>query len=143
MTARSYATTLTVDETPEHVYAAINNVRQWWPDIEGSADRVGDRFKHRFEDIHRCELVVKELIPGKKVTWTVIDNHFSFTQDKSEWTGTEIVFEIAKRGRKTEIRFTHVGLVPDYECYDVCTNGWGGLLNDDLRNLINAGSGQH
>src|SRR5215469_17750347 len=118
MTARSYATTLTVDETPEHVYAAINNVRQWWPDIEGSADRVGDRFKHRFEDIHRCELVVKELIPGKKVTWTVIDNHFSFTQDKSEWTGTEIVFEIAKRGRKTEIRFTHVGLVPDYECYD-------------------------
>ena len=63
-------------------------------------------------DFEACKLVVKEMVPDKKVVWTVLDNHFSFTKDKSEWKGTEIVFEIARRGKKTEINFTHVGLVP-------------------------------
>ena len=70
-----------------------------------------------------------EVIPHKKVVWLVVDNNFNFTEDKSEWKGTKIIFEISKKGDKSEIRFTHLGLVPEYECFDVCSNAWGSLLS--------------
>jgi hypothetical protein len=54
-----------------------------------------------------------------------MDNYFDFTQDKSEWKGTKIVFEISQKDNKTQLHFTHVGLVPEYECYDICRQGWG------------------
>ncbi len=143
MTNRNFTTTFTVDQTPETVFTAINNVRGWWSEeIEGHADKIGETFKHHFKDVHRCDIAVKDLVPGEKVVWTVLDNYFSFTEDKTEWKGTDIVFEIARRGDKTEIKFTHVGLVPEYECYGVCSDGWRTLINGSLCDLITTGQGQ-
>ena len=51
-------------------------------------------------------------------------------------TGTEISFEIAKRGNKTEVRFTHVGLVPGVECFGDCSNAWSSYISNSLRNFI-------
>jgi hypothetical protein len=136
MKSRNYGTKLTVDESPEQVFAAIKNVQGWWPEIEGSADCVGDKFTHHFQEIHRCHLVVKELIPARRIAWTVRDNYLSFIEDQSEWKNTEIVFEIAQKAGKTALTFTHVGLIRRYQCYDICANGWSGLIRGDLRNLI-------
>lgn len=141
MSNDSFATSFTVDQSPEAVFAAINDVRGWWSDIEGQADRIGGRFTHRVLDLHRCDIEVKELVPGRKVAWTVIDNYFNFTEDETEWKGTEIVFEIAEAGDGTEVSFTHVGLVPDYECYEVCSDGWSTYI-DSLRSLITTGKGR-
>jgi uncharacterized protein YndB with AHSA1/START domain len=137
---QDFTTTILVDQSPEQVFAAINNVRRWWPEIEGRASKIGETFMHRFGDMHQCELVVKDVIPGRKVVWTVIENYFGFTEDKSEWKGTDIIFAIRRIVCKTELKFTHVGLVPQYECYGVCANGWNTLINGDLRNLITSGS---
>src|SRR5260370_35543280 len=60
------------------------------------------------------------MIPGKKVVWHVLGSHINFVKDKTEWKGTDIVFEITKKDDKTELRFTHVGLVPAFECYGDC-----------------------
>jgi hypothetical protein len=46
------------------------------------------------------------------------------------------------RARTTQIRFTHVGLVPDYECYDLCRDAWGTYIRDSLRSLIQTGKGR-
>jgi hypothetical protein len=81
-------------------------------------------------------------MPNKKVVWLVVDNYFNFTEDKTEWTNTKVMFEISTRGNKTEIRFTHQGLVPAYECFDVCSNAWGSYVNGSLRNLIATGKGK-
>ena len=64
-------------------------------------------------------------MPNTKVVWHVLANEFNFVKDKTEWTGTDVVFEIADRGDGTELRFTHLGLTPTYECYDVCSDAWG------------------
>lgn len=56
--------------------------------------------------------------------------------------GTEVVFEISEKDAGAEVHFTHVGLVPRYECYDVCSNAWAGYLGGSLRNLMNTGEGQ-
>ncbi len=139
---RNFTTAFAVDQTPETVFAAINDVRGWWSeDIEGRTDRLGE-FNYRFKDLHRCKIKVTELIPGKKVAWRVLDNYFSFTEDKTEWTGTEIIFDVSGKGEKTEVRFTHQGLVPDYECYDICSDGWGTYINGSLRSLIATGKGR-
>ncbi|HXB11568.1 MAG TPA: SRPBCC domain-containing protein [Bacteroidia bacterium] len=143
MNNRSFTTTLSVDQTPEEAFAAINNVRGWWSEeIEGSTDKLGEEFKYHFKDVHRCTMKITEFIPNKKVVWLVADNYFNFTKDKTEWKGTEVIFEISKKGDKTEIKFTHLGLVPEYECYEACSDGWGTYINGSLRSLITTGKGQ-
>ncbi len=143
MTDHNFTTTFTVRQTPEQAFAAINDVRGWWSEaIDGSTDRLGEEFAYRYKDLHRCRIKVIDLVPGRRVAWHVVDNYFSFTKDKTEWTGTDIVFEISQHGGETEIRFTHLGLVPEYECYDVCSDGWGTYINLSLRNLIATGKGQ-
>ncbi len=143
MTNPSFTTTILVDQTLEQAFAAINNARSWWSeDIEGQTDKAGATFKYHFRDLHRCEIQVEELIPGEKVVWHVLDNYFGFTADKAEWTGTDLVFEIARRGDKTEVKFTHVGLVPEYECYSACSDGWSTYINGSLKDLITTGKGQ-
>src|SRR5262249_9776607 len=104
-------------------------------------DQLNGEFVFHNEPVHYSRIKVTELIPGKRVAWRVLENHLDFVEDTREWTGTEIVFDIARKGDKTEVVFTHIGLVPDYECYDVCSNAWGGYVNGSLRSLIATGAG--
>jgi hypothetical protein len=143
MNNQNYTATFSVDQTPEEVFKAINNIRGWWSQaIEGDTDKLGAVFYYAYQDVHRCTLKITELVPGKRVVWHVLHNDFNFIKDKSEWNDTDVVFEIARKGDKTEVRFTHVGLVPAYECYDVCSNAWSGYITGSLRNLIATGKGQ-
>jgi hypothetical protein len=138
----SFTTYFTVDQSPEAAFSAINNVRGWWSEaIVGPTDTAGGTFDYHFQDIHRCTIRVSELIPGRKVAWHVLDNYFSFTGDETEWTGTTIIFAISETGGKTEVRFTHEGLVPEYECYAACTDGWSTYIGGSLRALIETGKG--
>jgi hypothetical protein len=92
--------------------------------------------------VHRTTQKVTELLPGKKVAWHVVESYINFVADKTEWDGTDIVFEIARKGDKTELRFTHVGLVPAIECYGGCSGAWGFYIQESLRALIATGKGQ-
>ena len=143
MSDQNYTTSFTVDEFPEEVFSAINNVRGWWSQaIEGDTDKLGAVFYYHYQDVHRCTFKITEFVPGKKVVWHVLQNYFNFVKDKTEWTGTDVVFEIARKGGKTEVHFTHVGLVPAYECYGVCSDAWGSYITGSLRALITTGKGK-
>ncbi|HEY1650688.1 MAG TPA: hypothetical protein VGG09_02280 [Acidimicrobiales bacterium] len=71
-----------------------------------------------------------------------MDSSLNFTEDPHEWTGTEVVFEVVPKGNQTEVRFAHVGLVPEFECYEQCTSAWGFYLNSSLKRLITTGQGE-
>ena len=109
--------------------------------IDGNTDKLGEVFTYRYKDVHRTTQKITEFVPGKRVVWHVTDAELSFVKDKTEWNGTDIVFDIAKKDGKTEVRFTHVGLVPAFECYGGCSGAWGFYINDSLRNLITTGKG--
>lgn len=142
MKNQNFTTTILVNESPEAVFAAVNNVRGWWSEeIEGDTDKPGGEFTYRYQDVHYCKMKVIEFIPNKRVVWFVLDNYFNFTEDKTEWKGTRVIFEIQRKGGKTELHFTHEGLVPEYECFDLCSNAWGSYINGSLRSLISAGKG--
>ncbi len=143
----SYTTTITVDRAPEEVFDAVNDVRRWWSEeVEGRTDQVGSSFRYRGHDEadtveHLATIRVEELVPGRRVVWRVLDNHFSFTDDQTEWTDTQIRFEISEEGGATEVRFTHAGLLPAHECFDVCSNAWDFYIRTSLRSLITTGEG--
>jgi activator of Hsp90 ATPase-like protein len=143
MQHQNFTTTLVVDQTPEKVFNAINNVRGWWSEeVEGSTDKLNAEFDYHYKDVHISKMKITELIPGKKVAWLVMDNHFNFTKDKSEWKGNKIIFEITEKDNKTNLQFTQVGLVPAYECYDICRDAWSNYIKNSLRCLITTGKGQ-
>jgi len=143
MSDQNLTFSFTVDQTPEEAFAAIKNVRGWWSgEIEGSTDKLGDVWTYRYKDIHYSKQEVTELTPGKKVVWLVLDGRLNFVEDKTEWTGTKIMFEISRKGDKTEVRFTHVGLIPKFQCFNMCSNAWGGYVNGSLRSLISTGKGR-
>ena len=144
----SLTLTFTVDETAEHVFAAINDVRGWWsgppaptqPQIEGRTDRLGEEFSYLVTDLHYSKFRITELVPNSRVAWLVLDSALTFIADQQEWTGTTVTFDIAERDGRTEVVFTHVGLVPEHECYDVCDDAWSSYVLGNLRRLIETGS---
>jgi len=143
MTTSNYTTTITVAQSPQEVFNAIQNVRGWWSEeIEGTTDQLDAEWTYHYQDVHRCKLKITELIPNQKVVWRVLDNYFSFTKDKKEWIGDQLVFEITEKDGQTQLRFTQIGLVPANECYDICENSWNTYIQQSLYKLITEGKGQ-
>jgi Activator of Hsp90 ATPase homolog 1-like protein len=141
--SQDFSASFTVERTPQEAFAAINNVRGWWSgEIEGGTDKPGDVFTYRYKDVHYSKQRITEFVPGKKVVWLILDSFLSFVDDKTEWNGTKVTFEVSKKGDKTEVHFTHVGLVPEYECYGACSNAWSFYINGSLRKLIMTGKGE-
>ncbi|MNQ45562.1 hypothetical protein D3C85_593470 [compost metagenome] len=142
MSAQDFTTTLIVDQSPEEVFNAVTNVRGWWSEqIDGNTAQLNDVFDYHYEDIHRCKVKLIEVIPNEKIVWLVEKNYFKFTEDETEWTGTKPTFEISEKNGKTTLRFTHVGLVPDYECFDICRDSWTNYIQNSLKKLITMGKG--
>ncbi|MES2649028.1 MAG: SRPBCC domain-containing protein [Bacteroidota bacterium] len=143
MATADFTTTILVNQSPQKAYESINNVRGWWSEeIEGGTSEPGDVFKYHFEDVHRCEMKLIEVIPAKRIVWLVLDNYFKFTKDQSEWKGTKIIFELTEKEGNTEIRFTHQGLVPAHECYEICHSAWTNYIQNSLHGLITNGKGK-
>jgi hypothetical protein len=143
MTSQNLEISFSVDQSPEEVFDAVNNVRGWWSgDVEGSTGELGAEFTYRYKDVHRSTQKITEFVRGKRVRWHVSDAMLNFVEDKTEWNGTDIIFEIGKKDGRTELRFTHLGLVPACECYGGCSGAWGYYINDSLRSLISSGKGR-
>ena len=143
MTGRNYITSFTVTQSPREVFDAINNVRGWWSgEIDGNTDQLGAEFTYRYQDLHRSTQKITEFVPGKKIVWHVVDSSINFVKDRAEWNNTDIIFDITRKGDKTEVRFTHSGLIPAFECYGDCSGAWGSYINNSLRDLITTSKGE-
>ncbi|OYU79695.1 MAG: ATPase [Flavobacterium sp. BFFFF1] len=142
MKNQDYTTTLIVPNSTAEVFDAINHVKGWWSEsIDGRTDEPDAEFLYHYKDVHVCKIKIVEFVPNEKVVWLVLENHFNFTDDKTEWKGNKMVFEIAETDHGTELKFTQHGLTPEYECYDVCNDAWTSYLQGSLKNLITTGKG--
>lgn len=143
MAAADFTTDFVVDQSPEEVFNAVNNVRGWWSEeIEGKSEKLNDVFDYHYRDVHISKMKLIEVVPNKKVVWLVLENQFKFTKDQNEWKGNKIIFEINEKEGKTELRFTQEGLVPAYECFEICRDAWTNYIQNSLKSLITTGEGQ-
>lgn len=143
MASNNFTTTIVVPQTPQQAFDAITNIRGWWSEaVEGDTDKLNGEFIYHYKDVHYCKCKLVELVPGKKVVYLVLDNYFKFTEDKTEWIGTHLVFDNVQKGNETGVIFTHEGLVPQYECYKICHDAWTGYIQNSLRSLVTTGKGK-
>ncbi|MBC7744217.1 MAG: SRPBCC domain-containing protein [Flavobacterium sp.] len=143
MTPQDYSATLLIAQGKRTTFDSIKNFRGWWSEqIEGETNKLNEVFFYHYKDIHLCKIKLIELVANNKLVYQVVDNRFNFTKDKREWINTKLIFEISTEGNKTKVEFTHEGLVPEYECYEICNNSWDGYIKNSLYNLITTGKGQ-
>ena len=139
---KNYTATLTVEASPKEVFRCINEVTKWWTDeLKGQSKKLNDTFTVQFADMHVSTQKIIEWVPDQKVVWLVTDSNLSFIEDKSEWTNTTIHFDITQSNNKTQLLFTHAGLVPEIECYKDCTKGWDYYIKGSLLKYITTGKG--
>jgi hypothetical protein len=140
--AKDFTMTLLVDQSPEDVFNAVRNVREWWQgfygeEINGKTESLNDEFTFRAGDgAHYTKQKLVEVIPNERVTWLVTTGELTFAKKKDEWEGTKIVFKISQQKNKTQLQFIHEGLIPEMECYDACSTAWRLYLQEKLLSLI-------
>jgi hypothetical protein len=75
MKTSDFSTSFLVDQTPNEVFNAVNNVRGWWSErIDGGTSQLNDEFTYQRWELHKCTMKLIEVVPGKKAVWLCLDN---------------------------------------------------------------------
>lgn len=142
MNSHSFSISFLVDPSSEEVFDAVRNVRGWWSqDLEGNSEKLNDEFSYRHGNIHYSKHKLIEVISNEKIVWLTLDSQLTFVAKQNEWNGTKVIFEISKKDGKTKLDITHLGLVPEFECYEGCSKGWTHYFENSLLPLITTGKG--
>jgi len=137
---QDYTCTIAVDATPQEAIDAIGRVSDWWAkNYKGRSQDTGDVFTVTFGETFVTFRI--EVVPGKKVTWYVTDCNLHWLKDKKEWLDTQAIWEISRQKDTTQIQMTHIGLVPEVECYENCEAGWNEHIKESLYSLLTTGKG--
>ena len=138
---KDFHRTVAVKASAKEAMKKISQIKHWWrKDFKGTAEKLNDTFTVPFGEPAYVDFIITEFVPDKKVIWKVTDCYLPWFENKKEWNNTEGVFQLSEENDETKIDFTHIGLVPEVECYEVCEKGWNGHI-DTLVNFINEGKG--
>lgn len=133
---RDYTFNFESSKTPKYIFDTLLDVQLWWSglyseSIEGNTGKLNEVFTFRAGDgAHYSKQKLVEVIADQKIVWLVTDSNLSFLQKPNEWTGTKICFEINDQGAKTQVHFSHLGLVPQFECFNGCAGAWTQYLEN-------------
>ncbi len=140
-----YQQTLALKASPAAVYAALTTpegLRGWWTQDCDVPTEVGQTLHFQFGRNHK-DMRIERLVPGREMRWRCTGAHIAAAEisRKDEWVGTELVFRLTPDGEgRTRLDFEHIGLVPAFECYDLCSNGWQYFLRS-LQQFVETGRG--
>jgi hypothetical protein len=141
MTTQDYQSSITADIAPQVAFDKIARVSEWWSkDFEGKSEEPNDVFTVRFKNGDMYKVKVAEIIPNK-IIWEVIDSYQGWHNDHTEWVGTKIVWEVFPQKDSVEVKMTHFGLVPEFECFDKCSQGWDYLMQKSLSKFLTENTG--
>jgi uncharacterized protein YndB with AHSA1/START domain len=138
-----YQQSLVLEASPPTAYAALTTpegLRGWWTQDCDVETQVGGTLRFRFGRNHK-EMRIERLEPGREVRWRCTGAHIARLTRTDEWVGTQLVFRLLPEGEgRTRLDFEHIGLVPSFECYELCSDGWRHFLAS-LRQFLETGRG--
>lgn len=123
-----YTQQLSIAADPATVHAALSSLaglRGWWTQDCGGLPEPGGELRFHFGSSYKHMRI--DVQTADEIRWhcTVAHIDVPSLQHKDEWVGTELVFRLQPEGDgQTRLDFTHRGLVPACECYDLCRQGW-------------------
>jgi len=127
------------------VYEALttqDGIRGWWTASSDAGTAVGDQITIRFGTTFKV-MCIESLRPGAEVRWRVIDSqlHVPGLTRTNEWIGTTIIFQLVPQSASsTRLQMEHIGLTPQVECYELCSQGWIQFLGS-LKRYVETGTG--
>jgi uncharacterized protein YndB with AHSA1/START domain len=141
-TNKHFTLTIELAKSPQEVFGSITDgVAKWWggQDLTGSSTKLMDEFVVHHPGSHYSKQQLVEWIPNKRVVWLVTESHLPWLKDPQEWTNTNMVFDLTDGDGTTLLHFTHEGLTPEKECYDLVSQGWKTAIGDWLFVFITQG----
>jgi uncharacterized protein YndB with AHSA1/START domain len=134
-----YRKELHIGAAPQTVFDALTTLAgcaSWWAPASGSP-APGGELRFTFDDPGApLVLHVAEADRPAAVAWQVRACDFL-----PDWVGTAITFVLTPAADGCELRFRHVGLRPQLDCYDQCRAGWDYFL-PSLRDYAESGAGR-
>ena len=144
MSEQSYSKKITVTADVEFVYKAITKeIDKWWTINSNDAVNVGDILTVKFGEPYFMSMQVEDSIPNKLLVWKVVSANM-FVEgsgiNNDEWVGTKIHWKLSGAERGSDISLYHEGLIPSFDCYDICKDGWDYFLGS-LKAFLDTGTG--
>ncbi|MBS1525546.1 MAG: SRPBCC domain-containing protein [Bacteroidetes bacterium] len=131
---------ITANITAREAFEKISHVSRWWiSNVEGKSANPGDIFTVSLGTTWVTFKLV-EVVPEKKVVWEITDCFLPWLNDKTEWTGSRIIWNVQRANGGVEISFTHT-LAPEMECFNQCEKAWTAYIKESLFNYIKEGKG--
>jgi hypothetical protein len=144
MSEQSYSKNFIVSVNAEAVHKAITKqIDKWWTVSTNEAFNISDILTVRFGKTYFISMEIVNIIPNKLLVWKVVDANMFIeggSTNNDEWVGTEIQWKIKETKNGCEVTLYHEGLVPSFECYNTCYNGWEYYL-ESLKDFLETGKG--
>ena len=121
--------------TVDEVYAALTTIEGlsgWWATDTKGQTEVGGILEFRFIP-GGFDMLVRELVPGKRVLWEVVDG-------PPEWIGTTVRWDLSQVGDWAIVLFAHEGWSEPVEFMYHCSTKWATFLVS-LKQLVETGKG--
>lgn len=138
----NFNSSITVPISAAAALDRISEIPLWWGvTIDGPTQKLNDEFVIRMGPEAFFNCTITELVPGKRLVWAVGNCYMPWYDDKTEWSGTHMEFDLEEKNSETVITFTHEGLTPQSECYKDCQPGWTHWIRNSLFSYLTTGQG--
>ncbi len=142
----NYRQSVIIETTPVRGFEALTKrIPEWWGQVDNQIKKEGDSFRVSFGEAFWTFKVTK-FEPGKEIIWLCTESnqvHAGLKGVKEEWLGTILHWRIQERENNlVEIDFLHEGLVPSFNCYEVCSTAWDFFITDSLKQFLEQGKGK-
>ena len=142
METKDFNTSISAKISADEAIKKISKVPDWWGvTFTGNSEKQGDEFIIKMGPEAFFNFTVTELVPGKRLAWSIGDCYMPWYSDKTEWKGTRLIFDLGEKNGETQVHFTHEGLTPDVECYKDCEPGWTHWIKTSLFSYLTTGKG--